>query len=104
MHARLIIKHLGLRYTKAYEVSEVSYFMLYFYGRVLVGTSVIMKTVMCEENNYLIKILCVGLALQSYHFIYGMVGILKQRIIESSERKRKGIKLRWTIPMTLEEI
>jgi len=63
MHARLIIKHFGLRYTKAYEVSEVSYIMLFIYGRVLVGTSVVMKTVTCEENHWLIKVLCIGLAL-----------------------------------------
>lgn len=62
MHARMIIKHLGLRYTKAYEVSELGYILLYVYGRILIGTSVVIRTVTCQENHFFIKLLCVGLA------------------------------------------
>ncbi len=54
-----------------------------------------MRTVTCQENNIFLKILCVGLALQSYYFIIKMVSILKMRMVEYTERKRKGVKLRW---------
>lgn len=47
MHARMVLKHLGLRYTKAYEVSEFSYIMLYTFGRIFIGTSVMIKTLTC---------------------------------------------------------
>lgn len=76
MHARMVLKHLNRRYTKAYEVAELSYIsnniliilniclvVLFIYGRVLIGTAVVIKTVTCSENNFIIKILCVGLAL-----------------------------------------
>jgi hypothetical protein len=32
MHARLVLKHLGKRYTKAYEVSELSYICKFHYS------------------------------------------------------------------------
>jgi hypothetical protein len=56
MHVRMILKHMGLRHTKAYEVAELAYIMLFIYGRVLLGTPVLIKTVMCSHNNILIKL------------------------------------------------
>ena len=47
MHVRMVLKHLGLRYTKSYEVSEFSYIMLYTFGRIFIGTSVMIKTLTC---------------------------------------------------------
>jgi len=56
MHVRVVLKHLGLRYTKAYEISELSYIMLFIYGRIVLGIPVLIKTWMCSHNNLLIKI------------------------------------------------
>ena len=48
MHGRLILKNMGKRYTKAYEVLEITYIcknytvnnvlVLYMYGRLIVAT------------------------------------------------------------------
>jgi len=56
MHVRMVLKHMGLRHTKAYEVAELAYIMLFIYGRVLLGTPVMIKTIMCSQNNILIKL------------------------------------------------
>lgn len=37
MHIRVILRHLGLRYTKAYETAEISFILLYCFGRLLMG-------------------------------------------------------------------
>lgn len=78
--------------------------VLFIYGRVIVGTGVCMKTITCEENNVIIKILCAGLALQSYYYISKMVGILRSRIMENAERKKKGIKLRWFTSLSQKDL
>lgn len=62
MHARIILKHFDLRYTKAYEFSEISYIILFIYGRIIMGTGVVLRTVTCSENNIVIRLACLGLA------------------------------------------
>lgn len=37
MHGRFMLKYMGYRYTKAYEVLEILYIMQYLYGRLLIG-------------------------------------------------------------------
>ena len=37
MHFRVMLKHLGLRYSKAYETSEITFIMLYTFGRIVLG-------------------------------------------------------------------
>lgn len=45
MHIRIIIKHLGMRYTKLYECLEISYILLYIYGRIFLGSSINIKII-----------------------------------------------------------
>jgi len=56
MHVRMVLKHMGLRHTKAYEVTELAYIMLFIFGRGFLGTPVMIKTIMCSQNNILIKL------------------------------------------------
>jgi len=100
MHCRMIVKHLGMRYTKLYEILELTYVMLYVYGRVILGTSVVIKTSTCQENNYIVRLISIGIALQSYFYISRMFINLRNRALEYSERKEKGVKLRWLEPLT----
>ena len=37
MHFRVMLKHLGLRYSKAYETSEIIFITLYTFGRIILG-------------------------------------------------------------------
>ena len=62
MHARMIIKNFGLRYTKLYEVLEISYILMYIYGRIIMGTRVVIDTLTCSQNNLVCKLVTVGIA------------------------------------------
>mgnify|MGYP001567766370 CR=1 FL=1 len=62
MHARIILKHFELRYTKAYEFSEICYIILFIFGRIIIGTGVVLRTITCSENNLFVRLTCLGLA------------------------------------------
>ena len=104
MHVRVILKHYGLRYTKAYELMEISFILLYIYGRILLGLSVVYNCVTCSQVLAMIKCCSVAIIAQSLHFIVKMVGILKRRFAEMSLRKRHRVKSRWFDPLTPEEL
>ena len=38
MHLRMILKYVGLRYTRIYEALEISYILTYIVGRLIMGT------------------------------------------------------------------
>ena len=62
MHVRCILRHYGMRYTKAYECSEITFMLLYFYGRIILGASVVWSVCDCQHNSLLVKTGSVGLA------------------------------------------
>lgn len=95
MHGRIILKHLGRRFTKLYEVLEFSYIGAYIYGRLFLGAFVVYGTVTTTQTNIVIRMISVLIALQSYFYISKMVGILQSRYRDWQERKQKGIKLNW---------
>lgn len=66
MHVRVMLRNIGKRYTKAYEAAEYTYFVMYIFGRVLIGHPVVWKTVTCESMNLLAKIVSLGVLAQSY--------------------------------------
>ena len=37
LHIRALLKILGMRYTKAYSVTEYLYFATFFFGRIIIG-------------------------------------------------------------------
>ena len=106
MHLRIMLRNLGKRYTRAYEVSEYAYFMSFFFGRMVIGHPVVYATVTCLHISNFAKFVSVGILLQSYMFLYRMYFILNARIKETTERKSKEIKNRWFEPIpqkTLED-
>eukprot|EP00352_Strombidinopsis_acuminata_P007914 CAMPEP_0176374756 /NCGR_PEP_ID=MMETSP0126-20121128/26992_1 /TAXON_ID=141414 ORGANISM="Strombidinopsis acuminatum, Strain SPMC142" /NCGR_SAMPLE_ID=MMETSP0126 /ASSEMBLY_ACC=CAM_ASM_000229 /LENGTH=189 /DNA_ID=CAMNT_0017735483 /DNA_START=115 /DNA_END=684 /DNA_ORIENTATION=+ len=86
MHTRVILRHLGYRYTRAYEVAEYMYFSLFFFGRVIMGHPVVWNTVTCQTINYFVRFVSLGILAQSYLFLYRMYFILGARIKETTER------------------
>mmetsp|Transcript_9578 Transcript_9578/g.7274 ORF Transcript_9578/g.7274 Transcript_9578/m.7274 type:complete len:118 (+) Transcript_9578:463-816(+) len=104
MHSRIIVKHLGLRYTKLYETLEILYIGLYFYGRVVLGTGIVYRTVTCAANDVMIKFICIGITLQSYYYISIMFQIIRSRFAEFQERKQKGISMGWFVPLDQKQI
>jgi hypothetical protein len=47
MHSRIMLRNLGKRYTYAYEIAEYTYFMMFFFGRVIMGHPMVWSTVSC---------------------------------------------------------
>ena len=99
MHMRVMLRNLGKRYTRAYELSEYAYFMMFFFGRIIIGHPVVYATVTCPSISFFAKFVSVGILLQSYMFLYRMYFILNSRIKETTERKSRGIKNRWFEPI-----
>lgn len=95
MHGRTIIKNAGMRYTKIYEIFEYSFFTFYIFGRCILGLPIVTRTVTCEHTNIFIRLVCIVIALQSYYFVFQMVGIIRNRWNEYALRKKHGIKFNW---------
>jgi hypothetical protein len=91
MHFRVILRIIGLRYSRAYEVAEFAYFILFFIGRMLIGHPNVYNILLCEPMNILSKIFAVGILVQSYLFLYRMYFIVNARFKEIAERKRLGL-------------
>jgi hypothetical protein len=69
MTLRHILRLTGKRYTKAYEWSEVSFILLFFFGRTVVATPIVYETMKCDVNHLLLKISCGSLMLYSFYFM-----------------------------------
>lgn len=63
MHLRQIVKHYGLRYTKLYESMEVSFLLLYIFGRYINGSSLVWLTCRCSSMSLISKIGAIALLL-----------------------------------------
>lgn len=96
MHLRIIVKYLGLRYTRLYEFLEITYFLTFLFGRQLFLHPVIYNTWVCEEIFLTGKILATIILLQSWLFTYRMTSSINRRLLEIKERNKLGIKLQWT--------
>jgi hypothetical protein len=99
MHVRHILRITGRRYTKAYEVAEISFIVLYVFARTVFCTPIVYQTVGCQSNHIFLKVSCLGLFLQSVFFVFQMVGILRKRTQEIMKRKQLGIKFSWLEPL-----
>ena len=63
MHFRVILRMSGLRYSKAYEAAEYTYFVLFFVGRMLIGHPIVFRILSCGPMNILAKIFASGILL-----------------------------------------
>jgi hypothetical protein len=104
MHVRVMLRHLGLRYSKAYEWCEIWFIMLYTFGRIIVGLYQVHQVCSCESALFLVKFAAVALLAQSIYFTLTMIRMLKNRFDEISNRKIHQIKIRWFEPLNKLEL
>ena len=104
MHMRIMLKHVGLRYSRAYEVAEFCYFVSFFIGRIILGHPVVYLTVSCGSMNFMGKFISVGVLLQSYQFLYRMYFIVMRRFAEISERNKKKLPFHWFQPIPQKDL
>ena len=60
MHSRVMLKFLGLRYSRSYEVAEFFYFVSFFVGRFIMGIPIVYMTVSCTKMNMLARVVSCG--------------------------------------------
>ena len=104
MHCRVMLRYMGLRYSRAYEVAEYTYFIMFFFGRVILGHPVTFNTVSCEDVNNVAKFVALGVMAQSYLFLYRMYFIVRARVAEQAERNKRKIKISWFEPIPIETL
>jgi len=95
MHMRHIMRLTGRRYTKAYELSEITFILLYFFGRIVIAFPIAYSNLVCPVNHMIFKLTCVGLMTQSMYFALQMLQVLQRRYKEILHRKQLGIRLNW---------
>jgi len=95
MHFRAILRTLKMRYTKLYELSELTYMVTYIIARGILITALVITATPVSETPILIRITCIGLWVQSLYYIYEMYGILKRKMKHHQERVNKKISYNW---------
>ena len=82
MHSRIMLKFLGLRYSRSYEVAEFCYFIFFFMGRFVIGTPIVYSTIACDKMNMLTKLATIGVMAQSTQTLYRMYATIMRRFAE----------------------
>ena len=96
MHFRVILKHLGLKHTKAYEFFDNLYLSIYIFARGLCSPIFCFMSFFSKDTPIFIKFVFVAMTLQSLHFIRIMISIIKKKTREKKERESKGVEFFWT--------
>ena len=104
MHFSVILRQLGLRYTKLYEVVEIAFMIVYSVGRIGIGSVRIWNMVTCDKYNLILKICGLLLLGQSFMFSTKMIQILKKRYQAIMERRKKNVKMHWLVPLSKAEL
>lgn len=94
-HLRIIFRAYGLKYTKIYELIDILYIILYFFGRLIIGTPICYQIFLAPTTSWMVRLCMLCLLIQSYYYIYKMVGILRGKFLKMQERSKKNISLWW---------
>ena len=87
MHSKNLLKMFGKRFTAIYEVTEVTFFVLYFIGRGILSWSYVYHSVTCPSNHIFFKLTCFGLFFQSWQQLYKMKFSWARRLAEIKKRR-----------------
>lgn len=106
MHFRMILRHLGLRYTLAYEILEILFIVFYILGRMVVATPTLYYIDTCSSVNIILKVCLSMLWVQSFYFICSsMVGMLIKRFKEIDNRTLLNVPMKGLFtPLTKDEL
>ena len=69
MHIRVILRQIGLGRTKAYYLIEDCYFVLYFIGRIVIGTIMLWYIMTCDKISLLMKVVGFPLEIRSLYYV-----------------------------------
>lgn len=81
MHARMICRNFGLRYSKTYEFSENVYLISYIIARgIMCPIMLSYPTLFTKNVPWIVYIMCNLLIVQSLYYIWQMYGITKKKL------------------------
>jgi hypothetical protein len=95
MHARIILRMKGLRYTRLFTFFETAYLLVYLAFRGLLCPLNIWYALTCRKTPIMVTVMCLVLSLQSYYFISQMFGIIHRKWVEMKMRRRNGVHMFW---------
>lgn len=99
MHVSTILRRLGMRYTRTFEISELLFMLLYTIGRIILGTFQVYNIVTCADSTLMMKITGVVILVQSYFFTTHMVPVIRDRVAFAGQRARLGVHMSWLQPL-----
>ena len=95
MHARIILRMKGLRYTRIFTLFESTYLVVYLLFRGVLCPINIWYSLTCRKTPIMVTVMCLVLSLQSYYFISQMFGIIHRKIVEMKIRRKKKVHMFW---------
>jgi hypothetical protein len=63
MHFRAILRQVGLRYSQLYEIMELTFLILYMFGRIVMGPVAVWKLCTCSSALLVIQLGAIGVVL-----------------------------------------
>ena len=95
MHGRAMLRLAGKRYTRLYELMEITYMMTYIFARGICITKANYDTLLVSAIPFFLRFACFSMWAQSLYFIKEMVLILRKKFLHFNERRRKSVKYYW---------
>lgn len=95
MHFRVILKQMGYRHTRIYEVFDNMYLFIYMVARGVVLPIFCVMSFFSKETHLITSFIFLAMTLQSFQFINIMFSIIRGKKKKALERKSKGVELFW---------
>ena len=95
MHTRVIMKLMGLRHTRLYEIFDVIYLMVYIFVRGIISLPLVVVFFLDRNMPIFISIMFLGMVMHSMGFMLTMFKIVKNKNLQRLERKSKNVELFW---------
>lgn len=95
MNARFVLRSLDLKHTKICDLSELSFVVLFVLARGVFVPFAVVHCVSSQNCPILLKMMSVGLFLQSILYIIEMFKIALRKKKQEKERKKEGVELYW---------
>ena len=93
---RFVLKYYDLRYSKAYELTECIFFLIFLIVRVFLSPSLIYYHYLKDESVPIIQTTCIiAIFLLSLYYSFGMVSLTKKKYAQLKERNQKRIYYSW---------
>jgi len=79
-------------------VNNFIYLALFILFRGILGQIFVFYPCLTSYNTpIIVKLMFAGIGIQSFYFIFQMIGIIKKKLIKYEEMRQKKVKLNWLV-------